>query len=327
MADYDSPWKEAIEVFFQPFLALFYPHIEADIDWSRGFVFLDKELQKILPKAKTGRLYVDKLVKVWRKNGDEEWVLIHIEVQAQRDSDFPRRMYGYNTRLFDVYNRTVVSLAVLIDDEPGWRPNHFEAKLWGWSVRMEWETAKLLDFKPREAELQQSANPFAKVVLAQLAAMETRDDPDRRGAIKFKLIRDLYEQGFSKESIDRLFGLIDWVIDLSERDQEKFEADLDNFKRESAMRFYSFVEKAGLKMAVEALLQSKFGDEGMALMPSIARMRDGEAYMSLIRAIGTATTLPEVRKAITKAAAAARRRHRIRDAEFWERQRQPTNSE
>jgi hypothetical protein len=44
MTDYDSPWKEALEVYFRAFLALFYPRIHADIDWSRGYLFLDKEL-------------------------------------------------------------------------------------------------------------------------------------------------------------------------------------------------------------------------------------------------------------------------------------------
>ena len=45
-------------------------------------------------------------------NGREEWVLIHLEVQIQEESEFPRRMFVYNYREFDRYNKTVVSLAV-----------------------------------------------------------------------------------------------------------------------------------------------------------------------------------------------------------------------
>jgi hypothetical protein len=99
MPDYDSPWKEALELYFPAFLALFFPRIHADIDWSRGHVFLDKELQRLLPKGGRGRLYVDKLVKVWRPNGREAWVLIHVEVQTTREAAFPARLYGYNTRI------------------------------------------------------------------------------------------------------------------------------------------------------------------------------------------------------------------------------------
>ena len=35
MSDYDSPWKEALDVFFEAFLELFIPEAHADIDWSR----------------------------------------------------------------------------------------------------------------------------------------------------------------------------------------------------------------------------------------------------------------------------------------------------
>ena len=105
MADFDSPWKEALDIYFQAFLAFFFASIHDDIDWSRGFESLDKELQQIAPKAAHRRRYVDKLVKVWRKNGREVWVLLHVEVQMQRQRGFGRRMYMYNYRIFDRYDR------------------------------------------------------------------------------------------------------------------------------------------------------------------------------------------------------------------------------
>ena len=89
--DYDSPWKEALDVYFEPFVALLFPAAHADIEWSRGSEPLDKELQKILPQAKIGRRTVDKLMKVWRRDGEEEWLLIHVEVQSQEEPDFALR--------------------------------------------------------------------------------------------------------------------------------------------------------------------------------------------------------------------------------------------
>ena len=82
---------------------------------------LDKELQKIVRQAEQGRRYVDKLVRVWLKDGREEWLLIHVEIQTSREQDFSRRMYVYNYRIFDRYNQAVASLAVLADDEPSCR--------------------------------------------------------------------------------------------------------------------------------------------------------------------------------------------------------------
>ena len=117
MTDYDSPWKEALDAYFEPFMAFFFPDAHSDIDWSRGYESLDKELQKIVHEGELGRRHVDKLVKVWLKDGREQWVLIHIEVQADEDAAFGERMFVYSYRLFDRYNRReVVSIAVLADD-------------------------------------------------------------------------------------------------------------------------------------------------------------------------------------------------------------------
>jgi len=67
--DYDSPWKEALDAYFEPFLALLFPEVHRQIDWSRGYESLDKEFQQVVREAEVGRRYVDKLVKVWTKEG------------------------------------------------------------------------------------------------------------------------------------------------------------------------------------------------------------------------------------------------------------------
>ncbi len=89
--DFDSPRKEALERFFAEFIDLFVPHAYREIDWSRGYEFLDQELQAIVRDAELGRRWADRLVKVWRKGGEEEWVLIHLEIQGQVDPDFAKR--------------------------------------------------------------------------------------------------------------------------------------------------------------------------------------------------------------------------------------------
>jgi hypothetical protein len=310
MADFDSPWKEALELYFPAFLTLFFPHIHADIDWSRGHEFLDKELQRILPKAGRGRKYVDKLVKVWRKNGREAWVLIHTEVQAQREVVFPLRMYAYNTRLADQYNRTVVSLAVLADDDPEWRPDHYEDELWGWSVRMTWPPVKLLDYANRVAELEQSKNPFAWVVLAHLKALETRNDPQERRAWKFRLVRGLYERGLSKENVRQLLRVIDWLMELPPRLQRRYEQDVHDHEGGRRVPFYTGFERRGMEKLIKDTLGRKFGEEALELMPVIEEIDDGESYLALNGVIVEAKTLDEVRRACAKAAAKARRRRK-----------------
>ncbi|WP_375499499.1 hypothetical protein [uncultured Nostoc sp.] len=46
--EYDSPWKEAIETYFQECIEFFFPVAAEGIDWKRGYTFLDKELQQVI---------------------------------------------------------------------------------------------------------------------------------------------------------------------------------------------------------------------------------------------------------------------------------------
>jgi hypothetical protein len=109
--DYDSPWKEIIESFFPQFLEFFFPNAYAIIDWTRRPEFLDQELQQLEPDAEIGRRLVDKVAKVWLLDGEEAWVLVHVEVQGQYDRKFAQRMYTYNYRLFDRHKKQVSFLS------------------------------------------------------------------------------------------------------------------------------------------------------------------------------------------------------------------------
>src|SRR5262249_9781468 len=154
---------------------------------SRGYQSLDKELQQIVREAKVGKRLADKLFKVWANDGKEAWLLIHVEVQGQRERAFPERMFVYNYRIYDLHRRPIVSLAVLCDEQPTWKPTHFEYNQWGCQVGIRFPMVKLLDYRGREAELEKSPNPFAVVVLAQLKVQETRGSPQTRWQWKLRL--------------------------------------------------------------------------------------------------------------------------------------------
>src|SRR4026207_1812566 len=92
--DFDSPWKNALEWYFEEFMAFFFPTAHAGINVSKGVEFLDKELQQVVRDAELGRRHADKLAKVWQQNGAEAWVLAHVEVQGEHETHFDRRMYS-----------------------------------------------------------------------------------------------------------------------------------------------------------------------------------------------------------------------------------------
>jgi hypothetical protein len=246
-SDLDSPWKEALEHFLIPFLAFFFPKIHAGVDWSRGYQSLDKELHQIIRGSKVGRRLADKLFKVWRKDGEKAWLLIHIEVQGRREEQFPERMFTYCYRIFDVFHRPVVSLAVLCDADPRWRPDHFGYNIWDCEVALRFPVAKLLDYRGQEQSLEVDPNPFAPLVLAQLKAMETDRAPEEWRTWKLRLIKGLYERNLKAEDIRQLFRLIDWMLSLPEGLEEGFLEDVYRFEQERQMPYITSFERLGIK--------------------------------------------------------------------------------
>lgn len=83
-------------------MAFFLPELLPDIDMTKPPEFLEQELAKIIPvKTAKGRRSIDKLVKVWLKNGEEKWLFIHIEVQSWDDPHFMERLFTYFYRIYD----------------------------------------------------------------------------------------------------------------------------------------------------------------------------------------------------------------------------------
>lgn len=94
-SDFDNPWKHAVVFYFQDLITYFFPQIAAEIDWWRGVEFLDKEFQAIAQRGKLDQCAADKLAKVWEKNGQERWILFHIEVDGSGKNTLLTRIFTY----------------------------------------------------------------------------------------------------------------------------------------------------------------------------------------------------------------------------------------
>ncbi len=249
--EFDSPWKDILQQYFEDFMLFFFPQAHGEIDWNRGFEFLDKELKQVVRDAELGRRLVDKLVKIYLTSGEEAWVLLHIEVQSQEESNFAARMFTYNYRIYDCYKRTVASLAILGDERANWLPNQFGYQLFGCRVDFQFPVVKLVDYNQRWSELEASRNPFATVVMAHLKAIETRDNRSERKQWKLALVRRLYEQGFEREDVLNLFQFIDWMMSLPLELEREFWQEFSNFEESRRMRYITSVERIGIQKGIE----------------------------------------------------------------------------
>jgi len=151
-------------------------------------------------------------VQVVRRDGTPAWVLIHVEVQSQRETSFPERMFLYHARIFDRERLPVVSLAVLGDDDPAWHPDSFAYELWGCAVELRFPTVKLLALDA--ARLEQTQNPFATLTLLHRDAQETRGNPTERLRRKVARYRALLRQHQDAEDVRALFRFLEQLLRL-----------------------------------------------------------------------------------------------------------------
>lgn len=230
-SDMDGGWKDIIEDFTEDFFEFYFPDIHKRIDFSEGVKFLDKQLTQIISDGESVKRDADKLMEVRLKNGEVEWILIHIEVQSYPDKTFEERMYVYNYRIYDKYRRKVVSLAVLIDGDEHYRPSGFSFEDMGFKLVFEFPVVKIIDFEADN--LIDDDNPFAIATRVQLRKIEDMGDDEGRYDHKVSLTRGLYEKGFGKEKIVKLYRFIDFVLTLPKplaikfkKEHEKIEEDL-----------------------------------------------------------------------------------------------------
>jgi hypothetical protein len=244
--DYDSPWKEGMELYFKELMQFFFPGIAREIAWKRGYEFLDKELQQVVRDAEIGRKHADKLVKVWSLQDEPFHVMIHIEVQSDKDPDFPRRMYIYNYRIFDKSERPVTSLAILADEISSWRPNGYTSEQWGCKINFEFPMVKLIDYADKIDDLLDHTNPFTIITAAHLKTKATKDNPQERYTWKWTITRALYEKGFSTTDILSLYRLVDWLMMLPDDLTKQFTQNLIAYEEEKKMPYVTSAERIGM---------------------------------------------------------------------------------
>jgi hypothetical protein len=223
---FDAPWKVAVERFLQPLLQLCFPAVHEVIDWRQPPEFLDTELPQLGHEHEQGGRTVDKLVKVRRLDGREQWLFIHIEVQAQSEAQFPQRMWVYYYRLCDKHGPEVVSLAILVDADPTWRPHSYETEIAGCRLRFEFPVFKVLEFTEAEKIFERTENPFALVLAAHRLALATKGDPMARYEGRFGLIRHLRRQGLERKDLQELWRVIHVLTRLPRDLELRFKAEL-----------------------------------------------------------------------------------------------------
>jgi hypothetical protein len=273
--NYDTPWKIAVEQHFRAFIAFYFPKVHDQIDWTFQYEFMDKELQAIAKDALVGTRHVDKLVKVRHVSGKEEWLYIHLEIQMSRQTNFAKRMFVYNYRIFDRYDQPVVSIAVLGDEDHKWLPTQFGYSAMGCGMSFHFPVVKLAHYAAEEADLESNPNPFALLTLAYLKNRATRTNMPVRYEVKCKLVRLLHAHHWDEALIRQFFLVIDWMMALP----PELEAQLSNFiaelEEEQKMEYVSSIERVRLEQKLHEGIDLGKQESSSELLGRLLTLRFG----------------------------------------------------
>ena len=191
------------------------------------------------------------MIEVELIDGNRCCILVHLEVQVAKHEDFSKRMFIYRYRLRDCYDQPIASMAILLDDDPSWRPCSYSENLWDSEISMRFPVIKLIDYNEQIQTLEQSTNPFAIIILAQLTALK-KQEVELKLASKLQITRKLYNSGFNNKEIIELFRFIDWIISLPKESEIKYMRNLAKLEKEEfGKNFICPAEQIWMEQGIE----------------------------------------------------------------------------
>ena len=244
--DHDGFWKDLIARFWRELLKRALPDLYADADLSKEARFLDKELRDTLltPGAEGHHLalFVDELLEIPLKNGDYQWVLLHIEIQGPGGKDISFRMVIYCCLIFSHYRRAPVALAILTSPRPQEKLGVYEASQYGTRLLYQYNCLEL--YNQDDEELLGSDNPLDLALYAAKKALLCRDEEGQKFHYLLNLTRLLAKKGWSEKDRRDILLFIERVINLKDHNlRRQYVADVKRMGEEQGMAYVSFIEE------------------------------------------------------------------------------------
>jgi hypothetical protein len=257
----DALWKGILEDLFDDFLRFFFDNADEIFDMNRPFEFLDKELEQIFPTNQDEFYpkYVDKLVKVFTKEGTEEWILVHVEVQGSRDKEFGKRMFTYYYRILDKYDKEITAVAIFTDTNKKFKPRLYERKFMKTNLLFEFNTYKVVEQDSQK--LAESDNPFALVILTAFTAIKKgKISQEELFDLKIELAKLMLSRQIHKDKIRGMMNFLKLYVRFgNDENLSKFDDIVDEFsnKPKKTMGTVEFIIDREKRMEAKRAYQEK----------------------------------------------------------------------
>ena len=215
--NFDGIWKEFIRNFWPIILRDFIPDLYEAADIERGAEFLDKEMHEISQEADgeseaVSKWYVDNLLKIYLKDGREEWVLLHIEVQGKGGEIISLRMFRYSCMIFLKYGKHPAAMAILTAKRPKKEgdPSIYRADVFGTKTEYSYHTVKAYEYD--DDELLASDSPVKLFIYAVKVAAKYRRSDRKKLEYMLKVMRVLKSKDWSDRDCRMFMRFLEFLM-------------------------------------------------------------------------------------------------------------------
>ena len=217
--DYDNLFKTLLYRYFWEALKIFLPALYEAADRSEAPEFLDKEMQKVTFDLGEGANRTDLLVRIKLKNGVNELILVHCEIQGEGGGDLSVRMYRYKQMIYLRYGEEPVGIAVLTAPRPQGEKASYSWEKFGARVAYEYLNVRVIELN--DTVLLAKDSRIGLVLYAAKCVWQSGDDEGKKFQYLRKVTSLWAERGWDRDDKRLILLAIDYLMHLKDEENVK----------------------------------------------------------------------------------------------------------
>jgi predicted transposase/invertase (TIGR01784 family) len=154
------------------------------------------------------------VAKVPLKNGEVEFIILHLELQGKGGGNLAVRMYHYKSLVFAHYQKEPVALAVITGERPKGEASYYSHSHFGTESVYRYNMLVLVELD--DAELSVSDNPMDLAFYAAKCALRAKEELQKYNYLR-TLTELLAERGWSMDDKRDLLLFLERFMNLKDR--------------------------------------------------------------------------------------------------------------
>ena len=263
--NYDESWKYILTTLFKSGLDFFYNELFVLVDFTKPVEFIESKLTNLDVGDHNNYKNVDKLIKCSLLDGNEQHILLHIEIEANNPYNIAQRMFIYYCALkLKFPNIEIQSLIIYLGEENPINWHLYNYKFILLEITYKCKYFNIADVK--EDDLLKSDNPFAYMVLFTKWLFKNKQTMVKRFAITKKLFLILKERKIDIKTIKKVFIFVNKLVSLSNKMEKEINIIIDKKHKNMYGKIKSLAQVEAIDRSVSIMYQ-----EGTTIEDYIAR--------------------------------------------------------